>query len=94
VHWLGEQLGGEARRRAFDGARRGTVCSRVWEAATFKACAGRGEAVCGGPVGATAQDGRGVAVVRRGVGGDVLRPASEDHVWFEDRWMVASLCDE
>jgi hypothetical protein len=19
---------------------------------------------------------------------------SEDHVWFEDRWMVASLCDE
>jgi hypothetical protein len=18
----------------------------------------------------------------------------EDHVWFEDRWMVASLCDE
>jgi hypothetical protein len=20
--------------------------------------------------------------------------ASEDHVWFEDRWMVASLCDE
>jgi hypothetical protein len=21
-------------------------------------------------------------------------PATEDHVWFEDRWMVASLCDE
>jgi hypothetical protein len=21
-------------------------------------------------------------------------PKSEDHVWFEDRWMVASLCDE
>jgi hypothetical protein len=20
--------------------------------------------------------------------------AGEDHVWFEDRWMVASLCDE
>jgi hypothetical protein len=20
--------------------------------------------------------------------------ALEDHVWFEDRWMVASLCDE
>jgi hypothetical protein len=19
---------------------------------------------------------------------------SEDHVWFKDRWMVASLCDE
>jgi hypothetical protein len=19
---------------------------------------------------------------------------AEDHVWFEDRWMVASLCDE
>jgi hypothetical protein len=23
---------------------------------------------------------------------NVLLP--EDHVWFEDRWMVASLCDE
>jgi hypothetical protein len=22
------------------------------------------------------------------------RQESEDHVWFEDRWMVASLCDE
>jgi hypothetical protein len=22
------------------------------------------------------------------------RAADEDHVWFEDRWMVASLCDE
>jgi hypothetical protein len=21
-------------------------------------------------------------------------PLFEDHVWFEDRWMVASLCDE
>jgi hypothetical protein len=21
-------------------------------------------------------------------------PSTEDHVWFEDRWMVASLCDE
>jgi hypothetical protein len=20
--------------------------------------------------------------------------SSEDHVWFEDRWMVPSLCDE
>jgi hypothetical protein len=20
--------------------------------------------------------------------------STEDHVWFEDRWMVASLCDE
>jgi hypothetical protein len=20
--------------------------------------------------------------------------SAEDHVWFEDRWMVASLCDE
>jgi hypothetical protein len=39
VRWLREQLGGEARRRAFDGARRGTVCSRVWKAAAFKACA-------------------------------------------------------
>jgi hypothetical protein len=24
----------------------------------------------------------------------VLEPRVEDHVWFEDRWMVASLCDE
>jgi hypothetical protein len=24
----------------------------------------------------------------------LLNLASEDHVWFEDRWMVASLCDE
>jgi hypothetical protein len=23
-----------------------------------------------------------------------LRFVIEDHVWFEDRWMVASLCDE
>jgi hypothetical protein len=23
-----------------------------------------------------------------------LGVSSEDHVWFEDRWMVASLCDE
>jgi hypothetical protein len=22
------------------------------------------------------------------------RRTSEDHVWFEDRWMVASWCDE
>jgi hypothetical protein len=22
------------------------------------------------------------------------RRKAEDHVWFEDRWMVASLCDE
>jgi hypothetical protein len=21
-------------------------------------------------------------------------PRAEDHVWFEDQWMVASLCDE
>jgi hypothetical protein len=26
-------------------------------------------------------------------GGTMIRP-DEDHVWFEDRWMVASLCDE
>jgi hypothetical protein len=22
------------------------------------------------------------------------KPPFEDHVWFEDQWMVASLCDE
>jgi hypothetical protein len=39
---------------------------------------------------------------RRGGGGSRSRDCklrlrertSEDHVWFEDRWMVASLCDE
>jgi hypothetical protein len=26
---------------------------------------------------------------------DIVRKFKiEDHVWFEDRWMVASLCDE
>jgi hypothetical protein len=27
-------------------------------------------------------------------GGSRLNVLFEDHVWFEDRWMVASLCDE
>jgi hypothetical protein len=27
-------------------------------------------------------------------GGVVVGIDVEDHVWFEDRWMVASLCDE
>jgi hypothetical protein len=31
---------------------------------------------------------------RRGKGHRVPRRPTEDHVWFEDRWMVASLCDE
>jgi hypothetical protein len=26
--------------------------------------------------------------------GAVVAVRAEDHVWFEDRWMVASLCDE
>jgi hypothetical protein len=26
--------------------------------------------------------------------GRPFTPMGEDHVWFEDRWMVASLCDE
>jgi hypothetical protein len=35
----------------------------------------------------------------RSCAGERLRGAAregliEDHVWFEDRWMVASLCDE
>jgi hypothetical protein len=30
-----------------------------------------------------------VGVVNALIKGDI-----EDHVWFEDRWMVASLCDE
>jgi hypothetical protein len=25
---------------------------------------------------------------------ELRRGAGEDHVWFKDRWMVASLCDE
>jgi hypothetical protein len=24
----------------------------------------------------------------------LIKGKIEDHVWFEDRWMVASLCDE
>jgi hypothetical protein len=24
----------------------------------------------------------------------IVDGGNEDHVWFEDRWMVASLCDE
>jgi hypothetical protein len=24
----------------------------------------------------------------------LIKGEIEDHVWFEDRWMVASLCDE
>jgi hypothetical protein len=28
------------------------------------------------------------------LGVNVADVSSEDHVWFEDRWMVASLCDE
>jgi hypothetical protein len=26
--------------------------------------------------------------------GSATKAQIEDHVWFEDRWMVASLCDE
>jgi hypothetical protein len=29
-----------------------------------------------------------------GVVNAVIMGEIEDHVWFEDRWMVASLCDE
>jgi hypothetical protein len=31
---------------------------------------------------------------RVGVVNAVIKGEIEDHVWFEDRWMVASLCDE
>jgi hypothetical protein len=35
------------------------------------------------------------ATTARACAVDILRNRpSEDHVWFEDRWMVASLCDE
>jgi hypothetical protein len=30
----------------------------------------------------------------RGVLGGISLIPLEDHVWFDDRWMVASLCDE
>jgi hypothetical protein len=36
-----------------------------------------------------AEEGRGEHEVMQPVD-----PAVEDHVWFEDRWMVACLCDE
>jgi hypothetical protein len=29
-----------------------------------------------------------------GVVNALIEGEIEDHVWFEDRWMVASLCDE
>jgi hypothetical protein len=29
-----------------------------------------------------------------GVANALMKGEIEDHVWFEDRWMVASLCDE
>jgi hypothetical protein len=32
--------------------------------------------------------------VNQGVQGPLEALGPEDHVWFEDRWMVASLCDE
>jgi hypothetical protein len=31
---------------------------------------------------------------RVGVINALIKGEIEDHVWFEDRWMVASLCDE
>jgi hypothetical protein len=31
---------------------------------------------------------------RVGVVNALIKGEIEDHVWFEDRWMVASLCDE
>jgi hypothetical protein len=31
---------------------------------------------------------------RVGVVNALIKGETEDHVWFEDRWMVASLCDE
>jgi hypothetical protein len=38
-----------------------------------------------------------IAVVKQALKKQSSQPdleQSEDHVWFEDRWMVASLCDE
>jgi hypothetical protein len=29
-----------------------------------------------------------------GVVNALIKGEIEDHVWFEDRWMVASMCDE
>jgi hypothetical protein len=33
-------------------------------------------------------------LLREGVVNALIKGEIEDHVWFEDRWMVASLCDE
>jgi hypothetical protein len=38
--------------------------------------------------------GCGLTDVERERSSPVRPPGVEDHVWFEDRWMVASLCDE
>jgi hypothetical protein len=63
VHRLGEQVGGDVQRRAFNGAQRGTVHSLEREAAALKpARGGGGEVVCGGPVRAMARHG----LTRRG----------------------------
>jgi hypothetical protein len=42
----------------------------------------------------TADDGRGASSCYGGSTTERTAGAAEDHVWFEDRWMVASLCDE
>jgi hypothetical protein len=35
-----------------------------------------------------------LVLLRVGVVNALIKKEIEDHVWFEDRWMVASLCDE
>jgi hypothetical protein len=35
-----------------------------------------------------------LVVLLVGVVNALIQGEIEDHVWFEDRWMVASLCDE
>jgi hypothetical protein len=41
------------------------------------------------------QQNNGVSLLCISISTYITTPSlSEDHVWFEDRWMVASLCDE
>jgi hypothetical protein len=71
-----------------------------WEPAplTESRRGGRGTRSWGGRGGARRRAVYGRGGARRGVAdtrrGGVWRRDGEDHVWFEDRWMVSSLCDE
>jgi hypothetical protein len=61
-------------------------------AALSQACEARrkSEAISEKAIGDIAKPGRAMSSAMAALGVSL----GEDHVWFEDRWMVASLCDE